>query len=106
MTVTEVTSLDQFNEIINRDENSVFDFWATWCGPCKMISPVFEALSDNSEYAGVKFYKVDVDAVREVAAAVNVRVMPTFMLFKNGEKVKELKGANPPGLQQLLASAV
>ncbi|EKM61650.1 uncharacterized protein PHACADRAFT_248378 [Phanerochaete carnosa HHB-10118-sp] len=103
MSVTAVNSLAQFHELINGDKPVVFDFWATWCGPCKVISPIFEKLSE--QFPHIDFYKVDVDQQPEISQEAGVRAMPTFYLFRNGQKVKELVGANPQSLQQLLASA-
>ena len=60
------------------------DFWAAWCGPCKMIAPILDEIADD--YAGrLKVCKIDVDANREVAAQYGVRGIPTLMLFRNGE---------------------
>jgi len=67
-----------------------------------MISPVFEKLASSGKFANVSFYKVDVDAVPDVAQEVGIRAMPTFAVFKNGDKVNELVGANPSGLENLL----
>jgi hypothetical protein len=66
-------------------------------GPCKVIAPKVEAFS--VDYTDVLFYKVDVDELNQVASEVGVRAMPTFMLFKNGEKVAEVVGANPSALK-------
>ncbi|TFK56893.1 thioredoxin [Heliocybe sulcata] len=94
--VTVVDSLEKFHEIIKSDKVTVFDFWATWCGPCKVISPIFEKLSD--EHTDVEFYKVDVDDQPDIAQEVGVRAMPTFIAFKSGNKLKDFVGANPSGL--------
>ncbi|KAF8346081.1 thioredoxin TrxA, partial [Amanita rubescens] len=97
MPVVPITSLQEFKEKISRDQYVVIDFWAEWCGPCRQISPIFEKLSDI--FTGVEFYKVNVDDQGGISQEVGIRAMPTFMLFKNGEKVQELVGANPQGLQ-------
>ncbi|KAI9934810.1 hypothetical protein ASPWEDRAFT_161658 [Aspergillus wentii DTO 134E9] len=105
MPVTVITSFAQFKEIINGDKPVVIDFWATWCGPCRMISPVFEKLSNEQDYSNVAFYKVDVDEQEEISQEVGIRSMPTFAVFYQGNKVNELIGANPPGLQTLIQGA-
>merc|ERR1712039_573604 len=99
MVVKAITSLEEFNKIINGDKVAVIDMWATWCGPCKMISPVFEKLSEGAIAEKVDFYKVDVDEQEEIAKETGVRAMPTFMFFKNGQKVHEVQGAVPQALQ-------
>jgi len=104
MPVQVVSSFQQFQDIIKSDKVAVFDFWATWCGPCKVISPVFEKLSD--QFSNADFYKVDVDDQQEIAQEVGIRAMPTFIAFKNGQKVKDLVGANPGALQDLIKSVV
>ncbi|KZT01157.1 thioredoxin [Laetiporus sulphureus 93-53] len=106
MTVTVVNSLDQFHTIINSNRVSVVDFWAEWCGPCRFISPVFEKLSESEEYTAVDFYKVDVDAQEQISQEVGIRAMPTFIAFKNGQKLKDLVGANPGALEELIKAAV
>ncbi|KAF5332810.1 hypothetical protein D9611_005257 [Ephemerocybe angulata] len=101
--VTPINSLEEFRTIINSGKPVVIDFWATWCGPCKAISPVFERFSDN--YTNVEFYKVDVDAQTEIAQEVGIRAMPTFLFFKDGEKKGDVTGANPPALETLVKQA-
>ena len=66
---------------IGQDKYTVFDFWATWCGPCKVISPIFERLAD--QFPNVEFYKVDVDAAEEIAQEVGVRAVRVPPLFSH-----------------------
>lgn len=78
----------------------VIDHWATWCGPCKMIAPLYAELSE--EYDNVIFVKVDVDENPDTAAAYSVSAMPTFVFVKGGEVVDRLMGANPTALQEMI----
>ncbi|EJC98765.1 thioredoxin [Fomitiporia mediterranea MF3/22] len=102
--VTPVETLQQFQEIINKDKYTVFDFWATWCGPCRMISPIFEKLAESAGDE-IEFYKVDVDSAPDIAQEVGIKAMPTFILFKNGQKVDDLMGAHPGKLNELIAKS-
>jgi thioredoxin 1 len=82
----------------------VLDCFATWCGPCKVIAPELVKLSESDEFKNkVDFYKIDVDEVPDVAQELGVRAMPTFMLFKNGEKVDEVVGADKRALHAAIA---
>lgn len=72
---------------------SVVDFWATWCGPCKMLSPILEELS--GEMDGVTFYKVDADENAALCLEFDVRSIPTVIIFKDGEPVVSQIGAFP-----------
>ncbi|KAG8906227.1 hypothetical protein FRC01_008089, partial [Tulasnella sp. 417] len=99
MTVTAITSLNEFNDKIKSGKPVIIDFWATWCGPCRVISPVLDQLSDKSEYTGIEFYKVDVDDQEQISQEVGIKAMPTFILYQNGDKVTELVGAHPGKLQ-------
>lgn len=76
------------------------DFSASWCQPCHLISPVFEELS--SKHPDLIFLKVDVDNVEEVASECAISAMPTFQVWKNGEKVDELVGAAKDNLKALV----
>ncbi|MDR3595189.1 thioredoxin [Clostridium sp.] len=84
------------NEFKNEIESgiTVVDFFATWCGPCKMLSPVLEGLSSEME-GKVKFIKVDIDQSLELANQFQISSVPTMIVFKNGEKANQLVGFLP-----------
>ena len=73
--------------------NVAIDFWATWCGPCKMLGPVFEEIS--KEIKNVKFAKADIDEVGEEAVELGVRGVPTIILFKDGKEINRIVGFLP-----------
>ena len=70
-----------------------------------MISPVFEAMSDDERFGHIGFYKVDTDAQMMIAQEVGIRAMPTFAVFKNGAKIDEVTGAHAPSLENLLQTS-
>lgn len=79
-------------EVVNSDVPVLVDFWAPWCGPCKMLAPTIHEIAD--EYAGkAKVVKVDTGDARNAAMKYKVSALPTVMLFKNGEPVKAMMGA-------------
>ncbi|KEI38683.1 uncharacterized protein L969DRAFT_24271 [Mixia osmundae IAM 14324] len=98
--VAAIKGLEAFTKHIGQSKPTIIDFWATWCGPCKVISPKFEAMS--SEFPGVQFLKVDVDEEPEIAQENNIRAMPTFIVYKDGAKVDQVVGADATKLRQAI----
>ena len=98
--VTVIQSEDEFKTAIAAQHLVVVDFFAVWCGPCKMIAPMLEKFSND--YSSAKFYKVDVDQLPSVAASNEVTSMPTLLFFKSGELVGKVIGANPAAIKQTL----
>ncbi len=92
--VTSVSN-DTFEQEVLKSENVVMvDFWATWCGPCKIVAPVVEELA--KEYEGkARFAKVNTDENQDLATKYNIRGIPTLMFFKDGEVKDQIVGAVP-----------
>ena len=89
-----VTDKDFANEVLQSDTPVLVDFWAEWCGPCRVLGPVIESLSQ--EYDGkVKIAKVDVDSNQQVAMQYGIRSIPTVMLFDKGQIVDTIVGVRP-----------
>lgn len=90
----EVTDANFQNEVLKSDKPVLLDFWAEWCGPCKMISPIVEELAN--EYDGkLKVGKVDVDSNQQTSMQYGIRSIPTLLIFKGGKVVDQLVGAVP-----------
>ena len=90
----EVTDSNFESEVLKADTPVLVDFWAVWCGPCKMVAPVVEEIA--SEYDGkLKVGKLDVDNNPEVSMKFGIRSIPTLMVFKGGKVVEQIIGAVP-----------
>ncbi|KAH7243633.1 thioredoxin-like protein, partial [Fusarium redolens] len=93
-------SLTEFKETLEKNSVVLVDFWAPWCGPCRFISPIVEKLSESA--GSIYFIKVNVDDAEDVSQEYGIRAMPTFMVFKDGEKADEVVGADPSKLERLV----
>jgi thioredoxin 1 len=91
--LTEVTDADFAAAVLESDTPVLVDFWAAWCGPCRVMNPVLEELAAARD--DLRVVKLDVDTNQEVAARYGVLAMPTFLLFRNGEPVLRLLGSRP-----------
>lgn len=85
---------ENFDEAINGDTPILVDFWAAWCGPCRMVAPVLDELADERN-GDVKVGKLDIDSHQELAVKYGVSSIPTFILFQNGEVKDRMMGAMP-----------
>ncbi len=96
----EITTHSEFLEILKTNRKVVVDFTATWCGPCKVIGPVFEKLSH--EFKDITCIKVDVDANSETSEWAQISAMPTFIGYLDGKSWQTMVGANQDKLRETL----
>jgi thioredoxin 1 len=103
MATIELTK-DNFEQVVTGSDMVVVDFWAPWCAPCRSFAPTYEAASERHE--GVVFAKVNTEEEQELAAAFNIRSIPTLMLFREQVILYAEPGAlPPPALEEILAKA-
>ncbi|ETS73952.1 hypothetical protein PFICI_13818 [Pestalotiopsis fici W106-1] len=102
-----IGSQNEWSRILSSSTIVVADFYADWCGPCKMIAPTFESLATKFSKPGkITFCKVNTDSQQSIASAHGVRAMPTFLIFKNGSVIETIQGANPPALTAAVEKSV
>jgi thioredoxin 1 len=89
-----------FVQIVSSESPTLVDFWADWCGPCKMMHPIFESMS--RKYPKIKFARVNVDQNQNIAMRFTVQSIPTFIMFKSGQMVDKMMGAvGAPGIHMI-----
>ncbi len=94
MSEVTITKSNFEQEVLNSDVPVLVDFWASWCGPCKMMGPVVAQIAE--EQAGkVKVGKINIDEEQELAVKYNVMSIPSFMVFQNGQVIESSVGAQP-----------
>lgn len=99
MSIYTITKENFQQEVLESDKPVLLDFWASWCGPCRMVSPIVDEIA--AETPGVKVGKINVDEEQELAAAFQVMSIPTLVVMKNGKITKQAMGARPK--RQILA---
>lgn len=105
-TVQEITSRAQFDELISQTPHVVVQATATWCGPCKAITPLYNKHAENLSIPDkYTFARFDIDDVSDLAMELGIRSVPAFYFFENGDKANTVGGANPPALKKAVEEA-
>ena len=99
MSVINITNSNFEQEVINSDRPVLVDFWASWCGPCRMLSPIVDEIA--AERSDIMVCKINVDEQPELANQYQIMTIPTLIVFKNGQIVNQTSGARPKN--QILA---
>ena len=102
--VKEITELEELTDTLEKNNVVVVDYWATWCGPCKVIAPLYKTLDEQHE--NVCFLKVNVDEASELASAQEIQCLPTFQIYKNKELFDTVTGADKVKLQEVIGNSL
>lgn len=93
------TSMEEFEFLVSKGK-IVVEFYSTWCDPCQLINPHFDILS--KKYKSIRYLKVDIDELDDVATHVEITAIPTFLVYENGKQIDELVGASVQKLEELI----
>ena len=99
MSVININKTNFLNEVINSEKPVLLDFWASWCGPCRMVSPIVDEIAED--HPEIRVGKINVDEQPELAAQFNVMSIPTLVVMKHGQVASQMVGARPKA--QILA---
>ena len=102
--VKEITKLEELTNAMEQHSVVVVDYWATWCGPCKIIAPFYKEL--DIQHADVYFLKVDVDEADDLASAQGIQCLPTFQVYKNKELIDTITGADKVKLLEVIENSL
>ncbi|KAH8651224.1 putative thioredoxin [Xylariales sp. PMI_506] len=102
MAITKLQSKEAFNQAIQQNKAVIIDFFAVWCGPCKVLAPLLEIHSEEDKYSSVLFAKIDVDELSFLCDELDIQAMPTVALFKDGIEVEKIIEPDPAGLIGLI----
>jgi len=104
--VKEITEKEWESEVLKSQEPVLVDFWASWCGPCRMLSPTIEQIANEQKF-GIKIVKVNVDQNSSLASSNGVQSIPTLKIFNKGKEVKSTVGAqSKASLEKMIQDAI